>query len=510
MRHPIVVASFLIVALWFGGAGAQAVPDHILVGGKVLTVDDDFSVAEAIAVVGDRIVAVGTDAEIRRRAGPETRVTELNGKTVIPGLIDNHVHAIRAGRLWYREARLDGITSRIKALEVIGARAGSLGPGEEVILGGMTPSQFADQPGRFSEQELARAAPGHRVLQLRPYFDRRSLGEMAPEVWARSLKQLMADFNRAGLTTIWDAGGFNISADMYTPVRKLAESGDLTLRIFHSFNEAFGAGSSADDIVRSLKATAPTAGDDVFGRLGFGEITFMGVRDELFQPWRAQGNALEDYLRIAAAGAEAGWQFREHTHQDQKMSAFLDVVEKVDRTHPIGELRWAFDHALGIRPETIERAKRLGVALAVHSLPIRFGDIMLRRLGEETRNMPLLRTIQESGIRWGLGTDSAVYKPFLTLWWAVTGKSASGRRILNQTVSRKDALIAHTRSNAYLLFREKVLGSIEPGKYADLVVLDRDYMTVAADEIKDIRPVLTMMGGKVVFRSDEKGVGESR
>ncbi len=119
-----------------------------------------------------------------------------------------------------------------------------------------------------------------------------------------------------------------------------------------------------------------------------------------------------------------------------------------------------------------------------------------------------MRALQEAGVIWGLGTDFGgppitVYDPFITLWWAVTGKSLTGVVVMPETVSREAALIAHTRSNAYLLNKERVLGSLEPGKYADLVVLDRDYMTVPADDIRNISPIMTMIGGRIVFSSSQ-------
>ncbi|HSQ04089.1 MAG TPA: amidohydrolase family protein, partial [Burkholderiales bacterium] len=115
-----------------------------------------------------------------------------------------------------------------------------------------------------------------------------------------------------------------------------------------------------------------------------------------------------------------------------------------------------------------------------------------------------LRMVQESGIHWGLGSDATAVtptNPFYTLWWAVTGNMLGGKKILRQTVSREEALIAHTRSNAWFLFQESNLGSLQPGKYADLLVLDRDYLTVPADDIKDIQPVMTMVGGKIVYEA---------
>jgi hypothetical protein len=116
--------------------------------------------------------------------------------------------------------------------------------------------------------------------------------------------------------------------------------------------------------------------------------------------------------------------------------------------------------------------------------------------------MPPLKTIQDSGIHWGLGTDAFEvnqYRPFTTLWWAVTGKMVGGTIVNRQPISREDALIAHTRNNSYFFFRENELGSIQSGKLADLVVIDRDYLTIPADQIKDIEPVMTMIGGRIVY-----------
>jgi predicted amidohydrolase YtcJ len=127
---------------------------------------------------------------------------------------------------------------------------------------------------------------------------------------------------------------------------------------------------------------------------------------------------------------------------------------------------------------------------------------MREGFGDGAYDMPPLRTIQNSGIEWGLGTDGTAanqYLPFTTLYFAVTGKMAGGAKVIRQTIGREDALIAHTRKNAYLVFQENSLGSIQPGKLADLLVLDRDYLTVPADQIRNIKPVMTMVGGRIVY-----------
>jgi hypothetical protein len=126
---------------------------------------------------------------------------------------------------------------------------------------------------------------------------------------------------------------------------------------------------------------------------------------------------------------------------------------------------------------------------------------VLAQFGETAYHMPPLRLVQDSGVPFGLGTDgtkAGQIDPFVTLWWAVTGRALNGETVLEETLTREEALIAHTRSNAYLMFQEGNLGALKPGLLADLLVLDRDYLSVPADEIKSIRPVATLVGGRVV------------
>jgi len=141
-------------------------------------------------------------------------------------------------------------------------------------------------------------------------------------------------------------------------------------------------------------------------------------------------------------------------------------------------------------------------ATAVHARPTILGGVFNEIHGERAYDMPPLKLVQDSGITWGFGTDTTVvdqFRPFTTLYWAVTGKMVGGTKVLRQTISREDALIAHTRKNAYFHFQENNLGSIQPGKMADMLVLDRDYLTIPADQIKDIRPAMTMVGGRIVY-----------
>jgi predicted amidohydrolase YtcJ len=187
---------------------------------------------------------------------------------------------------------------------------------------------------------------------------------------------------------------------------------------------------------------------------------------------------------------------------EDTIDAFLDQIETINKEYPVRNLRWALAHVNRLNASHLARMRELGVYAAVHPWAVINGGIQHQLFGESAFDMPPLSTIQNSGIMWGLGSDGSRANqilPFTTLWWAVTGRMVGGAKVLQQTISREDALIAHTRKNAYLVFQENNLGSIQPGKLADMLVLDRDYLTIPADQIKDIKTLMTIVGGKVVY-----------
>ena len=170
---------------------------------------------------------------------------------------------------------------------------------------------------------------------------------------------------------------------------------------------------------------------------------------------------------------------------------------------PVRPLRWTITHADNITAGQLDRVRQLGMNVQLRSNPV-MGDRgpVFEHFGDAAYHMPPLRTAQESGVSYGLGTDgtkAAQIDPFVTLWWAVTGKALNGEVIQHQTLTREEALIATTRANAHLMFMEHDIGAIKPGLLADMVVLDRDYLTVPEDAIKDIRPVATLVGGRIVY-----------
>ena len=182
MRAPKAIFIAIVLTFGMGSSLAQSATDRIFVNGKILTVDGKFSTAEAIAVRGDRIAAVGTNAEIRRLAGAGAIVTDLGGKTVIPGLIDNHVHLIRESTYWTQEVRFDGVTSRKKAHGMIRAQAKKLKPGEWItVIVGWTEDQFIDEKKGFSLKELDEAAPNNPVY-IQRLFNRAYLNSLALKI----------------------------------------------------------------------------------------------------------------------------------------------------------------------------------------------------------------------------------------------------------------------------------------------------------------------------------------
>jgi predicted amidohydrolase YtcJ len=277
----------------------------------------------------------------------------------------------------------------------------------------------------------------------------------------------------------------------------------LDLRVFCIGGAAAGTPEQADRSIQQIARMKLFQGDDYIDNIFFGESVYQPLHDPMFAlKSNPPPDQLAQWRRMAMEIAKAGLPLHVHAELHDTIDAFLDQIEAVNKEHPVKNLRWTFAHINQINAPQLERMKRLGMYAAVHPWAVINGQIMHEGFGDGAYDMPPLATIQNSGIMWGLGTDGSAanqYLPFTTLYFAVTGKMAGGTRVIRQTISREDALIAHTRKNAYFVFQEDNLGSIQAGKLADLVVLDRDYLTIPADQIKDIKPVMTMVGGRIVY-----------
>ena len=548
-----VVGAVIAIAGAISILHAQAPADLVLSNGKIITVDERFSIAQAIAIRGDRIVAVGTNQDIAQRAGPNARRIDLRGRAVIPGLIDNHMHLLRAGTTWRRELRFDGVESRKQAIDLLRARAEAVGPGEWVFnIGGWTHQQFADNPRPFTRDELDHVAPNNPVALQESYYQvflnsrglqafgieqnapdpkdfvkgsiardaggrptgvikgdiaatrpvAARLPRVAPDQLEAGTLDLVKDMNRAGLTTFGVAG---CNSDVLEILQGWKAQGHLTVRVFCIGGAAAGAPEQVDRSVQQIGQMKLFQGDNYIDNVFFGESVYTPLHDPMFA---LKSNPVPEqralWRRLAMEIAKAGLPLHVHAELHDTIDAFLDEIEAVNKEHPIKNLRWALAHVNQINASQLERMKKLGMYAAVHPWAVINGGIMHEGFGDAAYDMPPLTTIQDSGIVWGFGTDATAanqYLPFTTLYFAVTGKMAGGTKVIRQTIGREDALIAHTRKNAYLVFQENNLGSIQPGKLADLVVLDRDYLTIPADQIKDVKPVMTMVGGRIAYEA---------
>jgi predicted amidohydrolase YtcJ len=540
----VIVAAAAIVL-------AQQPIDVIFTNGKIITVDEKFTIAQALAVRGDRIVAVGTNQQISQMAAAATRRIDLRGRAVVPGLIDNHMHLLRAGTTWTREVRFDGVDSRRQALEMVATRAKAGSPGDWVYnIGGWSVDQFADNRSRFTREELDRIAPNNPVALQESYYRTylntrgleafgirdgaadpadfpkgsivrdgsgratgiveggmgavRAIAAKMPRVAANDIEasslSMIKDMNRAGLTAFGVAGCDAALLPMY---RKWEAQHQLNVRIFCI--DGVGAGTP-EQVERALPQIANIKlfqGDDFIDSVLYGESVYGPLHDPMFDSTSdPKPDQLAQWRRLATEVAKNRLPLHVHAELTHTIDAFLDQIEAINKVYPIKNLRWMLAHFNQSNAAQLERMKRLGMYAAVHPWNVINGGIMHEIFGDDAYDQPPLATIQASGIVWGFGSDGSAanqYMPFITLGYAVTGKMASGLKAMRQPISREDALIAYTRRNAFFVFQEDNLGALQPGKLADLVVLDRDYLTIPADQIKDIKPVLTMVDGRIVY-----------
>ncbi len=506
----------------------QRTPDTILVNGKILTVDERFSIAQAVAIGDGRILTVGTNKDVEALAGRATRRIDLQGKTVVPGLIDNHMHLLRAGATWQREVRLDGVAYRKHALDLLRERAKATPPGEWIYtLGGWTLDQFADDPRPFTPAELDRVAPAHPIFLQASYYrgyantlaikalgldqsgivDEARLRGVAArlpiatgEALESSTRQMIRDLNRAGLTAFGSAA---CEADVLPIYRRWADKNELNVRVYCITGFSPGSPEAVTDVLPRIRQMKVLQGDAFINQVGYGETVYGPLHDPMFiRASDPQPPQLEQWRRVATEVARAGLPLHVHANLTNTIGAFLDQIELIDREYPIRNLRWALAHVNQINASHLERMKKLGMSAAVHPWAVINGGINRTVFGRAALDMAPLQTLEASGVPWGLGSDGSRANqilPFQTLAWAVTGRMVGGETVLRQPISRENALIAHTRRNAFLVFQEKNLGSIEAGKLADLVVLDRDYLTVPADQIKDITSVMTIVNGRIAY-----------
>ena len=526
-RRKLVVCFALVgAALSTAARAADSCPggrDLVLTNGTVLTVDAADRTVSTVRIRDKRFLTVG---EAVNRKEPCVQVIDLGGRTVIPGLIDNHTHFVRTAQA--PGPFVEGLesASSIKELQdALATAAKKAEPGEWVTaIGGFTPIQFAERrlPTR---QELSAAVPEHPVYIQVGYSTRgvvndagrRALeaagiptseaGDVKPDgdgltfvlksTNEERMKRRFPDYmNYAvslGLTTVVDhaccdwLGAHLTTADR--PNMAIADyfwrAGKWPLRLRFQYDHRDTRDQSN---IRSATARIANAtqglGDDMYKVVRFGEQVIAGGATDQ--------EVLDVYQRVA----DAGWALSQHTIREEEIERYLKIMEQVAAKTPLSSLRWTLEHVFEITPAQIERLKKIGVGVRVQD------HDYIRNQYSAWKAGPPFRTLLESGIKMGAGTDGGVVgplNPWLCIYYMVTGKDAGGEVIIpGQQIGRKDALRLYTAANAWFNFEENAMGSIEAGKLADLVVLDKPYLTIGDEEIKQMKPLLTMVGGRVV------------
>jgi len=537
---------------------AQEHADLILTGGKVATLRRGEGFVDSIAIKDGRVHSIGTAEEVLRIKGDETRVIDLAGRTVVPGLNDVHAHVVRGGRFYNLELRWDGVSSLRRGLEMVAEQAARTPDGQWVrVIGGWSPYQFQERR-MPTVQELNRAAPDTPVFVLFLYskgFLNRAgvqalgltedtppppgsryvfidggaellaepnptilyktigaLPQLSEEEQVNSTVQFYRELNRFGLTSALDAGGGgHVFPTDYAASRRLAEAGRLPLRVSY-FLFPQRPGKELEDFEQWTSDHVAGVNLDAGHEHGYeleggGEFlvwaagdfeNFLAPRPEL-QP-EADG-ALR---AVATHLVERRWPFRIHATYGESIDRILDVFEAVDAEHPFAGLRWAIDHAETIRPDQIQRIQRLGGGLAIQDRMAFAGEFFAERYGTSVAaSAPPLRALVDSGVPLGAGTDAtrvSSYNPWLSLYWLVSGKTVGGTQLYPETnrLTRTEALRLYTEGSAWFSGEEDRKGTLRPGQVADLAVLSADYFTIPEESIRRLESVLTIVGGEPV------------
>jgi predicted amidohydrolase YtcJ len=516
---------------------------------------------EAVAIGNGKIIGTGKNDEILRQRGPETKVIDGKGRTVIPGLNDSHMHPIRGGLNYNMELRWDGVSSLADALRMLKEQAARTPAPQWVrVIGGWTEFQFAERRMPTLD-EINAAAPDTPVFVLHLY-DRALLnaaalravgyGKDSPEFPAgevqrdsrgnltglliakpnanilystlargpklsredqlNSSRLFFRELNRFGLTSVIDAGGgFQNYPDDYGVVNELHRNGELSIRLaYNLFTQK--PKQELSDFQNWTKLTKPGEGDEFYRVNGAGEMLVFSAADfEDFLVARPDmAPVMESELKAVIRHlVENRWPFRMHATYNETISRALDVYEEVNREIPFEGLHWFFDHCETITDRNLERIKKLGGGIAVQNRMAFQGEYFVERYGAQQANRtPPVRRMLEMGIPVGAGTDAtrvSSYNPFVSLHWLITGKTVGGLSLYPEEnrLDRSEALKLYTAGSSWFSTEEGKKGALAPGQLADLAVLSADYFSVPEEEIKHLESVLTIVGGKIVYATAE-------
>lgn len=542
----------MVLATGACGRSVEAPADLILLGGDILTMGP-AGVVEALAVRGDRVVAAGTSEEVRGLAGPATQVVELAGRTVLPGLTDNHYHGIGGGP----GVDLSGARSLADVIDRVAAAARETPPGEVIVTNSdWHEGQLAEQRLPYRD-DLDRATTDHPVVVVRgghQYVlnsaalahwrideatpdvpggrigrdpDGRLNGELVdrakdlvalpprpasdPTTALDDLAAEHARLNARGLTAIRHPGG---SVAQYRALERLREQGRLNLRVNYLLRGPRAGGVEA---LTEALATWPAKGEgDEWLRVGGVKLGVDGgfegglMRDPYEEPWGEGGIfhglqtvPTDDYIATVRELHRQGWRVATHAVGDAAIDLVLDGYEAADADAPIAGERWVIEHGFIPRDDQFPRMRQLGLAVtAQHHLYLAAPSLVEYWGANRAAWTTPVRAYLDAGIPVSLGSDAPVvpWDPWSVLHHFTTrGTITAGVHGPDQRITREEALRAMTQGYAHLTFEEADKGSLEPGKLADLIVTAEHYLDCADPCLETMQVDMTVVGGRVVY-----------
>lgn len=536
-------------------------PDVILHRGLFTTLDRAIPTASAVAIKDGVFTTVGQDADILALATHDTKIIDLKGRRVLPGLIDNHLHIIRGGLNFNMELRWDGVRSLANAMNMLKRQVAVTPPPQWIrVVGGFTEHQFAekrlptiDEINAIAPEtpvfllhlydrallngaalkavgytkdtpapaggEIVRDAKGNLtgLLLAKPnagiLYAALAKGPKLPfDYQVNSTRHFMRELNHLGVTGAIDAGGGSQNyPEDYAVIQKLADDGQLTIRLAYNLFTQKPKGEK-DDFLNWTKTSKYKQGSDYFRHNGAGEMLVFSAADfeDFRQPRPDMVAEMEGELdAVVRILAQNRWPWRLHATYDETISRALDVFERVNQDIPLDGLNWFFDHAETISDQSIDRIAALGGGIAVQHRMAYQGEYFVERYGRGAAEAtPPISRMLAAGVKVSAGTDAtrvASYNPWVALAWLVTGKTVGGMRLYPQRncLDRETALRLWTENVTWFSNEEGKKGRIEVGQLADLIVPDRDYFACAEDEIANTTSDLTIVGGKVVYGAGE-------
>jgi hypothetical protein len=554
---------------------ARTFADWLFANGEILTFDRGVPRAEALAIAGDRIIAIGVTRQLQRLRGAKTRYVDLRGSTVVPGLIDAHAHMDREG-LKFLYPSLASCRS-ISDIQMLIRRLANRKPAGEwiVTMPVGAPPFYLDVPECLKEKrmpdrrDLDAAAPEHPVyirgiwgfwnkppilyaansMTLRAAGITRdavapqgieilkdaagdptgvfiehnvtpilefTLMKAAPRFShrdrLRALKDGQRRYHARGVTSIYE--GHGIAPELLAVYRTLHASGGLSMRSHLALSPTWRSSSEADRDISNLASWAggDGIGDDrlrvagiYLGYAGDAEISRILTAGLPYTGWAGfaeQAHDADSYRALALLARKCG--LRVNTIVGAKLEELLEIWEEIDREAPLRGQRWVLVHLARITPGQMQRIKRLGAMATTNPLSHIYSprSHRIRDIGDGNDWLPH-RELLRRGVPFGIGTDNKIADPFVALWSVVAREDFSNAVMgARQRLTVIQALRQLTAGGAYVIGRERELGSLVPGKLADLVVLSDNPCAIPVDEIPKIRARLTLLGGRPVHWED--------